>query len=364
MFSYTNGKVTITGTTKGTTGGETVTLTVDGKEIGTATVNADGTFSAEVAATALTSAGNRAVIATVDRAGTVQEYTVEVNNTNPSADHDVIYVNTSNTLSGDSHVVGTVLDDVWVLTPKGTTMGGKYGVQYHGTLLDTGDGNDSITILDVNELPGVLGFITGSSPVTGSDYIRVNMGAGADVWTVEGKLADSGSMGQSVVRNKSISNSQVDMGEGDDVVNLGNGIAYDKDGFSETYIDGGAGYDTLNITGGGVTQSMATVNPRTGATTNTNFIKGFEVIDLGDSGNSLTNVTWTAIQNNNAEQALRILSDGGMGSDAASVGLDSTWSQVGTETADGVTYDVYHSSSNTANNDNLDIWIQQGIQII
>ena len=360
------GKVTITGTTKGTTGGETVTLTVDGKEIGTATVNADGTFSAEVNAGDLTnvSDADRKVTATVGDGFSRKDYTVEANETKLDSKHDVIYVNISNTLSGDSHVVGTVLDDVWVLTPKGTTMGGKYGVQYHGTLLDTGDGNDSITILDVNEWSGVLGFITGPSPVTGSDYIRVNMGAGADVLTVEGKLTDSGSLGTlSAVRNKSISNSQVDMGEGDDVVNLGNGIAYDKDVFSETYIDGGAGYDTLNITGGGVTQSMATVHPRTGATTDTNFIKGFEVIDLGDSGNSLTNVTWTAIQNNNAEQALRILSDGGMGSDA-SVGLDSTWKQVSTETADGVTYDVYRSTSNTAGNDHLDIWIQQGIDII
>ena len=355
-----DGKVTITGTTKATTGGETVTLTVDGKEIGTATVNADGTFSAEVNVGDLTnvSDADRKVTASIEGAGKIEAYTVEENAPSSNSFSDTIFENSSNGYGSQDHIKFTNLDDHVVLTHPNSS--GGLGIQNSNTIIEALDGNDYLEIQGSNGVPGILGYINNNYlGTTGDKYIQVNMGSGDD------ELVVTGAGGGSNVKydGAAIWESQVDMGSGDDVVNVGGAIKATTNKLLDTYVDGGAGYDTLNITGGGVTQSMATVNPTTGATTNTNFIKGFEVIDLGDNGNSLTNVTWTAIQNNNAEQALRILSDNGMGSDA-SVGLDSTWSQVGTETADGVTYDVYHSSSNTANNDNLDIWIQQGIQII
>ena len=354
------GKVTITGTTKGTTGGETVTLTVDGKEIGTATVNADGTFSAEVNVGDLTnvSDADRKVTASIEGAGKIEAYTVEVP---PSKSFSgTIFENSSNGYGSQDHIKFTDLDDHVVLTHPNPS--GGLGIQNSNTIIEALDGNDYLEIQGSNGVPGILGYISNNTwGTTGDKYIQVNMGSGDD------ELVVNGSDGGNSIKYKgaAIWESQVDMGSGDDVVNVGGAIKATTSKLLDTYVDGGAGYDTLNITGSGVTQSMATLNPNnTSNPLDTNFIKGFEVIDLGDSGNSLTNVTWTAIQNNNAEQALRILSDGGMGSDA-SVGLDSTWKkQVDTETADGVTYDVYRSTSNTAGNDHLDIWIQQGIDII
>ena len=356
-----DGKVTITGTTKATTGGEIVTLTVDGKEIGTATVNADGAFSAEVNAGDLinVSDADRKVTASIEGAGKIEAYTVEENAPSSNSFSNTIFENSSNGYGSQDHIKFTNLDDHVVLTHPNPS--GGLGIQNSNTIIEALDGNDYLEIQGSNGVPGILGYINNVyGGTTGDQYIQVNMGSGDDELVVNGAGGGSGVK----YNGAAIWESQVDMGSGDDVVNVGGAIKATTSKLLDTYVDGGAGYDTLNITGSGVTQSMATLNPNdTSNPLDTNFIKGFEVIDLSDSGNSLTNVTWTAIQNNNAEQALRILSDNGMGSDA-SVDLDSTWRQVGTETADGVTYDVYRSDSNTANNDNLDIWIQQGIQII
>ena len=341
-------KVTITGTTKGTTGGETVTLTVDGKEIGTATVNADGTFSAEVNVGDLTnvSDADRQVTASINGGSSTAGYTVEqASGSFPST----IFENSSNGYGNADHITSTDLDDHLVLTHPNPS-GGR-GIQNSNTIIETLDGNDYLEIQGSKGVPGILGYIAVGNE-TGTGYIQVDMGKGDDQLVVNG----SGAGRNNRYDGASIWEAKVNMGDGNDEVSIGGKVLVTSNKVLDAYLDGGAGYDTLNITGSGVTQSLATVDPTSpNASPNTNVIKGFEVIDLGNNGNSLTNVNWTSVQNNNAEQALKIL---GGGDDQ--VDLVGAWSQTGS--SDG--FDIYRHDSNTAGNDHLDIWIQQGIQII
>ena len=352
-------KVTITGTTNATTGGETVTLTVDGKEIGTATVNADGTFSAEVNVGDLTnvSDADRKVTASIDGGAAKKEYTVAENDVSgdnkpddpeKAAAYDRLFFNARNGDTEPGYYTGTSLDDVVVLQPTKGNISTTHGVQRAGSVIDTGDGNDTVSVVNGDGNPGIFGFAK-LGDNTGTDAIVINTGSGNDTLRADGTMPS----GTSSTKGTSLSNVHVDMGAGDDVVTIKGPIGYDL--VKDTYVDGGDGIDTLNIIGSGVTQHLAMYDLQQGKFTNANMLKGFEVIDLGDNGNKLDGVTWTAVQNNNAEQALRIL---GGGDDQ--VDLDGAWSQTGS--SDG--FDIYRHESNTAGNDHLDIWIQQGIQII
>ena len=283
---------------------------------------------------------------------------------------DFIYHNASNvdkkggTLAPNVYETPQDSHDIWNLIPNDGSSAN--GLNYAGTVINTGNGDDVINVHNSKGGDGLIGYAASVGGKTGTGSpIQVDMGDGDDQLTALGVHTKSGINPPSKVDGASIFNAQINMGDGDDIVTIGGFISHTLSD-NETVVDGGAGFDTLNLNGSNVSQTMLSIDGNNNVT-NHNYIKGFEVINL--NGNTLNNLYFSAVQNNGAEEALRINGSGTVqlgtnGGDANSQS-DTTggiWTNQGVETVDGVSYVRWHNSA--ATDDSLDVLIQSGIQVL
>jgi len=125
-------------------------------------------------------------------------------------------------------------------------------------------------------------------------------------------------------------------------------------------VSGGTGTDTLAFESGNISLNLANVGSK---------VQGFEIFDLGTAASSTAH-------NSLSLRAADVLTQ--LSGDAASIHLEvkgestdtvhllattssSSWAQTGTQTAGGITYNVYHDAS--FNNTAADVWVQQGIAV-
>ena len=261
-------------------------------------------------------------------------------------------------------------------TPSDRQVSGGAGVYRVGTSISTDGGKDEMYIEGT-----ISRHSQGVKDSEGRAYITINMGDDDDVLVVEGVRTSENA-------GSSIHNSEVIMGRGDDSVSLAGCVVHKNPSgvgaielTEHSYLDGGEGYDSLTFTGSNVYQSMQVSDGNNqaignGKTPNAvgqsgNYIKGFEVIDLGDHSNTLGNLNFKAVQDNAAEGGLHINGGSsdkvylGTNGGSATSQTDSTggdWINQGTETIDGVSYVRWHNSA--ATDDSLDVLIQSGIQVL
>jgi len=210
-----SGQVTLTGHVGGTfTTGDVVTLTVGGQTVGTANVLVDGSYSVNVAGSAL--AGSTAVTASFaahDTAGalqtvtTTQAYTVDVTPTitvNVPVHDDVTWTEQSGQVAVTGHVGGTfTAGDVVTLTVGNTQAtgtvdaSGNYSINMAGSALASGT---AVTAsLAAHDAAGTMQTVsaTQSYTVDVTPTITVNVPVHDDVtWTEQsGQVAVTGHVG-------------------------------------------------------------------------------------------------------------------------------------------------------------------------
>ena len=136
-------------------------------------------------------------------------------------------------------------------------------------------------------------------------------------------------------------------GEVDDTIALS--------GTNFTRVDGGAGIDSLRFDFSATTVDLATMG---------NKIKGFEQFDLGSGGNTLKLRLGDVLnQSDETGAGTKMMINGSSGTvDLAEVIGAGGWSNTGTTTVNGNTYNIYHYAGVGASTEN-DLWIQQGLTV-
>ncbi|MGR3808397.1 beta strand repeat-containing protein [Pasteurella testudinis] len=276
-------------------------------------------------------------------------------------------------------------NDIMQIGTENST-GGSAGNVLSGSIIDMGAGDDVLTV-------GVH-----NSSVGNVDNSTINMGAGNDTVTIKG-IVQSGTQinmgdGNNVLTTEGVNNassitfgngndsltikSQLGVGSGNPTISMGAGddtVTWGGTSISSTnQIDGGAGKDTLILT--------TTTNTHTNTNSPTNLgssqFKGFEVIEMKNSGNSVDIRYSDLLSDTTNESPLYIkgvagskvdLGQNNYNSDSASSAnlSDSSvrggsWSKQSTTVVDGVSYDVYHYSAATDTTN--DVYIQTGIIVI
>ncbi|MDO5770288.1 MAG: hypothetical protein Q4P13_12355 [Psychrobacter sp.] len=246
------------------------------------------------------------------------------------------------------------------------------------SVVNLGNGKNIINVAEDVEDRAQLITGSGNDTITVDRYVEncsdISMGGGSDVLTAEG------------INNKA----HIDMGSGNDTMTIGSQFGV---GFGAAHVDMGTGNDKVSFGGkgldgvieGGLGQDTLTLTyDSSDALTSTccnitnlaskNF-KGFEHIEL--AGNNAVDICFNdLVCDDSRDGALFISGDShskvdlgsnNWNSDSASQanlkdGWGECWSQVGYDTVDGVTYDIYHHSA--AQDGSHDVYIQQGIAII
>ncbi|TNH14806.1 hypothetical protein FIA56_04380 [Testudinibacter sp. TR-2022] len=257
------------------------------------------------------------------------------------------------------------------------------GVIKDNALMNLGAGNDILTadrIIDTaqinmgdgNDIVIIKGIVQNGA--------KIDMGEGNNILTIGGGLNNNSSVTFGSGNDQLTINGQLGVGTGNPTISMGAGddtVTWGGTSISSTnQIDGGAGKDTLILT--------TTTNTHTGSTNNpTNLgssqFKGFEVIEMKNSGNSVDIRYSDLLSDTTNESPLYIkgvagskvdLGQNNYNSDSASSANLSdnfagrgSWSKQSTTEVDGVSYDVYHHSA-AGNNTLNDVYIQQGIIVI
>ena len=157
-----------------------------------------------------------------------------------------------------------------------------------------------------------------------------------------GGLAENSLNGESISGNASITGTA-----NDDTFRLSS--------LDFSHLDGGAGHDTLILSGSHLSLDFASLGLQIGS---------IETLDLGTAGsNSVTLGKTDLLQlTNNGSEALTI-----KGVDGNTVNLSTTeggvWSDVGQRTVDGQQYDLYHNSSASHEGTLADVLIQHNLQV-
>ena len=194
--------------------------------------------------------------------------------------------------------------------------------------MDFGNGNDFL-----QADAGLRGGALGST--------HVDMGNGNDVVKI-------GQLGVGAY------SAMIDLGAGDDVLTLG-GVIHG----SRSYIDGGQGHDTLNITASNTNHSLSQ-------------IRNIETIDVSGAKNYELNITAKDLFSDAAHDLyIKGATNGGnvkvdLGNNGYNLhdnsvsGSAGAWVNTGVTEVDGVSYNTYtHSSMNHET-----VFIEQGIQVI
>ncbi len=249
----------------------------------------------------------------------------------------------------------------------GTVYGFRYGGEVYTFNLTTG------TITDTHVNIGPIIFGTASAAVT----VDASSLFGQDVFTYTITDEHGQTSTTTLTINVTDSLNTVTGGTGNDVIhNIGGGQfdqAYgqagdDTIGIASTQfatVSGGTGTDTLAFESGNISLNLANVGSK---------VQGFEVFDLGSDASSTAH-------NSLSLRAADVLTQ--LSGDASSIHLEvkgessgtvhdtvhllattssSSWTQTDTQTAGGITYNVYHD--NGFNNTAADVWVQQGITVI
>ncbi|WP_204378726.1 GA-like domain-containing protein, partial [Rodentibacter caecimuris] len=205
-------------------------------------------------------------------------------------------------------------------------------------VIDLGDGDNALTIgakyanrlvnaLEVNSGDGADVITINSNKV---NNIQIQSGAGDDtidlqastfVQTYTGmKAIDAGAGNDTIKLGKfgNLANTNklsVNAGEGDDTVELY--YSYDSSASqNQGLILGGTGSDTLSLKGSGITVNLAS----SGSNAAEEGIKGFERIDMTDSGAQTVKLTLADVLNNNDNKVLYI---SGNSADTVDLGADN-----------------------------------------
>nr|WP_260337763.1 Ig-like domain-containing protein [Pasteurella testudinis] len=275
-------------------------------------------------------------------------------------------------------------DDVMSI---GTENGGTGNIS-GSSIIDMGAGNDVLTVGVHNGSVGnvdnsTINMDAGNDTVTIKGIVqngaKIDMGEGNNILTIGGGLNNNSSVTFGSGDDQLTINGQLGVGTGNPTISMGAGndtVTWGGTSISSTnQIDGGAGKDTLILT--------TTTNTHTGTNSITNLgssqFKGFEVIEMKNSGNSVDIRYSDLLSDTTNESPLYIkgvagskvdLGQNNYNSDSASSAnlSDSSvrggsWSKQSTTVVDGVTYDVYHHSTAGTDTSN-DVYIQTGIIVI
>ncbi|WP_036018213.1 Ig-like domain-containing protein [Paraburkholderia mimosarum] len=129
-------------------------------------------------------------------------------------------------------------------------------------------------------------------------------------------------------------------------------------GTNFTRVDGGLGIDTLAFEGKGMTLDLAAYGKR---------VQGFEKFDLGQSGSNTLKLRLSDVLNE-ADSLTSTLHMTISGDSTSTVVLAeplgaSGWQQSGSQTVNGVTYDVWHNTT-MGTNTMADLLIQHGVNVV
>jgi len=216
------------------------------------------------------------------------------------------------------------------------TNGGSYNV-YSGSiakLTQTFTAGDDVLYAG-NTSPGAAPIVNGVDIISG--------GAGNDI--IHGIGTDTtGTTSLSVQHDVALG------GAGNDTI----GIV----GTNFTRVDGGLGIDTLAFEGKGMTLDLAAYGKR---------VQGFEKFDLGQSGSNTLKLRLSDVLNE-ADSLTSTLHMTISGDSTSTVVLAeplgaSGWQQSGSQTVNGVTYDVWHNTT-MGTNTMADLLIQHGVNVV
>ncbi|MBR7059909.1 MAG: hypothetical protein IKI22_04835, partial [Neisseriaceae bacterium] len=256
-----------------------------------------------------------------------------------------VFISGLNGVSADGSITVTLTDEVgneMVYVQMGDSVDDTVTYSHfpYTHNLVTQGGNDSVTI----ENDGLHGLSWGVVPT-------IDTGAGSDTLNITGtsEVILPGNLNTVNSPWASISHATVELGDGDDVVTLAGSITGNS-----SYVNGGAGVDTLEFTGSGIVQDIR-------------HVISIETIDLeGTGGNTLRICNYYDLMKGSMEGKLHV-----KGSTDDTVDLTpeyawGSWSQLegdaGTVTEGGIMYNVYRHSS--MSDDQYDVYIQQGITVI
>jgi hypothetical protein len=232
------------------------------------------------------------------------------------------YASETFTLNAEDPVFGqgTVTTNAGTFT---VAMGSRYAEMTAAFDTDPGNLDDVIATTGGQNRDGGVARVTG--------------GLGDD--TITGIGANAGDVGYG--------------GHGDDTVAV-TSLAF-------TRVDGGLGIDTLRVDGGGLALDLGDLGRR---------VQGFETFDIGGSGaNSLTlrlsDVLDQPEQSGVDFENLKVLgdSDDAVVLDGGLAASGGVWESKGSQSVDGVTYNVYSHTALEDSNVFDDVWIQQGITV-
>ena len=255
----------------------------------------------------------------------------------------------------DSFVVAGHFDYATVTMGEGNDLFKVGGNLRYGATVNMGEGDDVLVAgginngLDAQTVTVDMGEGDDTATFTSINGGKVEMGAGDDVLNISTLSGDG----------------KINLGTGDDIVNFSGRVTGGT-------VDGGEGNDIAVLKEVGHSYEMS------------NF-KNVEIFDLTAEGRQDINIKLSDLQqdgdtlskvyirgtaldtvdlgnNNGYDDTTPNLKDTSNGLLGSNVG---TWAKATTETVDGVTYDVYsYTSGNTGTITTELVYIEQGIQVI
>ncbi len=167
---------------------------------------------------------------------------------------------------------------------------------------------------------------------------RIAGGLGNDTITGIGSVTDAGNAGTYDVAYGGAGNDRIEV-----------------TGFNLTRVDGGLGNDTLALMGSGMSLDLSNVGDK---------VKGFENIDLGNQGNTLTMRLADVLQMPDSLGPNGNVTVSGGATDTVDL-VGSSWGNTGTtSTINGNVYDLWSSSLLPSANHEDDVWVQQGVAVV
>ena len=162
-------------------------------------------------------------------------------------------------------------------------------------------------------------------------HAKIITGDGQDTITIKGALSqtslDTGSGNDTVTINEwTLKNNSVILGNGDDILYLG-GVSQTSSYEGTSLIHGGAGTDTINITGKSSVSTRLEIFGNTGG--NNIDVSGVDVLNLNGHGTEVI-IGTNNVGNPNNELARNVITIHGNNTDA--VKLQSDWREIGSAT--------------------------------
>ncbi|QWT46001.1 Ig-like domain-containing protein [Azospira inquinata] len=322
--------------------------------------------------------GTNGAIYTVDKATGKATYLDRFNVNNTGwADDGIYYNNALYAVTTSGQLVKYDLSTHATTVVMSGLPGNMYGMEVGGNGIIYGfRGDGEIYTYDLNAGTYTDTGLTIGHSIYGTASAAVTVDAsslfGQDVFTYTITDEHGQTSTTTLTINVTDSLNTVTGGTGNDVIhNIGGGQfdqAYgqagdDTIGIASSQfatVSGGTGTDTLAFESGNISLNLANVGSK---------VQGFEVFDLGSNAS-------TTAHNSLSLRAADVLTQ--LSGDGASIHLEvkgestdtvhllattssSSWAQTGTQTAGGITYNVYHDAS--FNNTAADVWVQQGIAV-